>query len=57
VHDAVREKTNEPISRRSDVDALSARISARVVVVAVDVDPQRATIVPTYVDIKFQAST
>ena len=26
VHDAVREETNEPISRRSDVDAFSARI-------------------------------
>ena len=54
VHDAVREKTNEPVSRRSDVDTFSARISARVVV-AVNVDPKRATIVPTYVDIKFQA--
>ena len=51
VHDAVREKTNEPVSRRSDVDALSARISARVV----HINPKRATIVPTYVDIKFQA--
>ena len=51
VHDTVREKTNEPISRRSDVDTFSLRV------VAVDVDPQRATIVPTYVDIKFQAST
>ena len=51
VHDAVREKTNEPISRRSDVDAFSLRV------VAVDVDPQRAAIFPTYVDIEFQAST
>ena len=50
VHDAVREETNEPISRRSDVDAFSLRV------VAVDVDPQRATIFPTYVDIKFQAA-
>ncbi len=51
VHDAVREKTNEPISRRSDVDTFSLRV------VAVDVDPQRAAIFPTYVDIEFQAST
>ena len=50
VHDAVREETNEPISRRSDVDALSARV------VAVDVDSKRATIVPTYVDIEFQST-
>ena len=40
MHDAVREETNEPISRRSDVDALSLRV------VAVDVDPQRAAGVP-----------
>ena len=53
VHDAVREKTNEPVSRRSDVDAFSARISARVVV---HVDSKRATIVPTYVDIEFQST-
>ena len=53
VHDAVREKTNEPISRRSDVDTFSARISARVV----HINPQRAAIFPTYVDIEFQAST
>ena len=53
VHDTVREETNEPISRRSDVDAFSARISACVV----HVDSKRATIVPTYVDIEFQAST
>ena len=50
MHDTVREKTNEPISRRSDVDTFSLRV------VAVDVDPQRATIFPTYVDIKFQAA-
>ena len=53
VHDAVREETNEPVSRRSDVDAFSARISLRVV----HINPKRATIVPTYVDIEFQAST
>ena len=53
VHDSIREETNEPISRRSDVDAFSARISACVV----HVDSKRATIVPTYVDIEFQAST
>ena len=51
VHDAVREETNEPVSRRSDVDTFSLRV------VAVDVDPQRAAIFPTYVDIEFQAST
>ena len=51
VHDTVREKTNEPISRRSDVDTFSLRV------VAVDVDPQRAAIFPTYVDIEFQASS
>ena len=50
VHDAVREKTNEPISRRSDVDTFSLRV------VAVDVDPQRAAIFPTYVDIEFQST-
>ena len=50
VHDTVREKTNEPISRRSDVDTFSLRV------VAVDVDPQRAAIVPTYVDIEFQST-
>ena len=53
VHDAVREETNEPISRRSDVDAFSARISACVV----HINPKRAAIFPTYVDIEFQAST
>ena len=52
VHDTVREKTNEPVSRRSDVDAFSARISARVV----HINPKRATIVPTYVDIEFQST-
>ena len=50
VHDAVREKTNEPISRRSDVDAFSLRV------VAVHINPKRATIVPTYVDIEFQST-
>ena len=53
MHDAVRKETNEPITRRGDVDALSARISARVA----HINPKRATIVPTYVDIEFQAST
>ena len=52
MHDTVREKTNEPISRRSDVDTFSARISARVV----HINPKRATIVPTYVDIEFQST-
>jgi hypothetical protein len=39
VHDTIREEADHTITGRSDVDALSARISARVVVVAVDVDP------------------
>ena len=56
VHDTVREKTNEPVSRRSDVDAFSARISA-ICARVVHINPKRATIVPTYVDIEFQAST
>ena len=55
VHDAVREEADQSVPSRSDVDALSARISARVVV-AVNVDPQRAAGVPAYVEIKFQAS-
>ena len=50
VHDAVREETNEPISRRSDVDAFSLRV------VAVHINPKRAAIVPTYVDIEFQST-
>ena len=50
VHDTVREKTNEPVSRRSDVDAFSLRV------VAVHINPKRATIVPTYVDIEFQST-
>ena len=50
VHDTVREETNEPISRRSDVDAFSLRV------VAVHINPKRAAIVPTYVDIEFQST-
>ena len=50
VHDTVREKTNEPISRRSDVDAFSLRV------VAVHINPKRAAIFPTYVDIEFQST-
>ena len=51
MHDAVREETNEPVSRRSDVDTFSLRV------VAVDVDPQRAAIFPTYVDIEFRRNS
>ena len=51
VHDAVREEADQSVPSRSDVDAFSLRV------VAVDVDPQRAAIFPTYVDIEFQAST
>ena len=50
VHDPIREETNEPISRRSDVDAFSLRV------VAVHINPKRAAIVPTYVDIEFQST-
>ena len=50
VHDAVREEADQSVPSRSDVDAFSLRV------VAVDVDPQRATIVPTYVDIEFQST-
>ena len=50
VHDSIREKTNEPISRRGDVDAFSLRV------VAVHINPKRAAIVPTYVDIEFQST-
>ena len=50
VHDAVREETNEPVSRRSDVDAFSLRV------VAVHINPKRAAIFPTYVDIEFQST-
>ena len=52
VHDSVREEADHTITGRRDVDTFSARISARVV----HVDPQRATIVPTYVDIEFQST-
>ena len=55
MHDTVREKTNEPVSRRSDVDAFSAVVDA-FSAVAVHINPKRATIVPTYVDIKFQST-
>ena len=50
VHDSIREETNEPISRRSDVDAFSLRV------VAVHINPKRAAIFPTYVDIEFQST-
>ena len=53
VHESVREEADHTITGRSDVDALSARISARVV----HINPKRAAIFPTYVDIEFQAST
>ena len=49
MHDAVREEADQSVPSRRDVDALSARV------VAVDVDSKRASGVPTYVDIKFQA--
>ena len=55
VHDAVREEADQSVPSRSDVDAFSARISARIV--AVDVDPQRAAIFPTYVDIEFRRNS
>ena len=53
MHDTIREEADHTITGRSDVDALSARISARVV----HINPKRAAIFPTYVDIEFQAST
>ena len=49
VHDTIREEADHTITGRRYVDAFSA--------VAIHINPKRATIVPTYVDIEFQAST
>ena len=50
VHDAVREEADQSVPSRRDVDAFSLRV------VAVHINPKRAAIVPTYVDIEFQST-
>ena len=55
MHDAVREEADHTITGRRYVDAFSAVVDA-FSAVAIHINPKRTTIVPTYVDIKFQAA-
>ena len=56
MHDAVREEADHTITGRRYVDAFSADVDALSARVAIHINPKRATIVPTYVDIEFQST-
>ena len=55
VHDTIREEADHTITGRRYVDAFSAVVDA-FSAVAIHINPKRATIVPTYVDIEFQST-
>ena len=55
MYDTIREEADHTITSRRDVDAFSAVVDA-FSAVAIHINPKRATIVPTYVDIEFQST-
>ena len=56
VHDAVREEADQSVPSRRYVDAFSAVVDA-FSAVAIHINPKRAAIVPTYVDIEFRRNS